>query len=218
MKLHEKIYDLRKKQGLSQEALAEQLGVSRQSISKWETGDAVPEVNKLVALSKLFGVTTDYLLCDEIEEPSPPLEETPSSSEGEPSPFAAAPVWGTEQPAQRKRNNKGCLIALLAGLLCIIFIPLILIPALSVVNIYSSSSHSDIEISVESVQPTEALPTLPEDKTEHSGDVNNYYYETPASATSYSLSGIMALVIGLPMLFIFVLIIVLIIIIRKKRR
>ena len=68
MTLHEKIYELRKKNGLSQEALAESLGVSRQSVSKWETGEATPEVSKLLSLSKLFGVTTDYLLDDEAEE------------------------------------------------------------------------------------------------------------------------------------------------------
>lgn len=62
MKLHEKIIHCRKKMGLSQEGLAQQLGVSRQAISKWETGDAVPELNKLSLLSNTFGVTTDWLL------------------------------------------------------------------------------------------------------------------------------------------------------------
>ena len=64
MKLQEKILYCRKKAGLSQEALAEQLGVSRQAVSKWETGDAVPEVNKLLLLANAFGVTTDWLLSD----------------------------------------------------------------------------------------------------------------------------------------------------------
>ena len=68
MKLHEKIYTLRKKQNLSQEALSEKLGVSRQSVSKWETGEATPEVTKLLSLSKIFGVTTDYLLNDESDD------------------------------------------------------------------------------------------------------------------------------------------------------
>ena len=67
MTLHEKIYELRKKNGLSQEALAESLGVSRQSVSKWETGEATPEVSKLLSQSKHFGVTTDYLLNDDYE-------------------------------------------------------------------------------------------------------------------------------------------------------
>lgn len=65
MKLPEKIVYCRKKAGLSQEALAEQLAISRQSISKWETGDAVPEINKLLLLANAFGVTTDWLLRDD---------------------------------------------------------------------------------------------------------------------------------------------------------
>lgn len=75
MKLQEKILSCRKKAGLSQEALAERLGVSRQAISKWETGDAVPEVNKLLLLANAFGVTTDWLLCDEEPEEEKAAEE-----------------------------------------------------------------------------------------------------------------------------------------------
>lgn len=55
MKLQEKIYYCRKKAGLSQEALAEKLGVSRQAISKWETGDAEPEISKLSLLAAVLG-------------------------------------------------------------------------------------------------------------------------------------------------------------------
>ena len=69
MKLQEKIYYCRKKAGLSQEALAEQLGVSRQAISKWETGDSEPEIGKLRLLAAAFSMTTDWLLTeDEPEE------------------------------------------------------------------------------------------------------------------------------------------------------
>lgn len=62
MTLGEKIYGLRTEQGLSQEALGEKLGVSRQSVSKWETGQSVPELDKIVAVSEVFRVSTDYLL------------------------------------------------------------------------------------------------------------------------------------------------------------
>lgn len=65
MKLHEKICYCRKKAGLSQEALAEKIGVSRQAVSKWETGDAVPEIGKLPLLAKTFGVTADWLLSED---------------------------------------------------------------------------------------------------------------------------------------------------------
>lgn len=62
MNFSEKLLTLRKAKGLTQEQLAEQLDVSRQSISKWESGQASPELEKIVALSAIFDVTTDYLL------------------------------------------------------------------------------------------------------------------------------------------------------------
>lgn len=62
MTLSEKIYRLRTQQGLSQEIFGEKLGVSRQSVSKWETDQSVPELDKIVAISELFGVSTDQLL------------------------------------------------------------------------------------------------------------------------------------------------------------
>ncbi|MBQ3392607.1 MAG: helix-turn-helix transcriptional regulator [Lachnospiraceae bacterium] len=73
MILADKIIELRKKNGWSQEELAEMLGVSRQSISKWESAQSVPDMNRILKLSDIFGVTTDYLLKDEmeLETPSP---------------------------------------------------------------------------------------------------------------------------------------------------
>ena len=78
MILADKIVSLRKKAGWSQEELAEQLGVTRQSVSKWEGAQSVPDMDKVVQMSRLFGVTTDYLLKDEIEEQTAALvEESP---------------------------------------------------------------------------------------------------------------------------------------------
>ena len=68
MILAEKIIDLRKKNGWSQEQLADKLGVSRQSISKWESAQSTPDMKKIVALSELFGVSTDYLLKDGMDD------------------------------------------------------------------------------------------------------------------------------------------------------
>ena len=62
MKLCEKLYELRRAAGLSQEELAERLSVSRQAVSKWENGAAQPELSKLVELSRLYGVSVDELL------------------------------------------------------------------------------------------------------------------------------------------------------------
>ncbi len=71
MILADKIMNLRKKQGWSQEELAEKLDVSRQSVSKWEGGLSIPDLNKIIAMSDLFGVSTDYLLKDELEQVTP---------------------------------------------------------------------------------------------------------------------------------------------------
>ena len=68
MILADKIITLRKKAGWSQEELASQLGVTRQSVSKWEGAQSVPDLDKVVPMSRLFGVSTDYLLKDELEE------------------------------------------------------------------------------------------------------------------------------------------------------
>ena len=74
--LHQKILTHRKRMGLSQEELAARLGVSRQAVSKWELGTSTPDPSNIVALAKLFGITTDELLMDEPQQqncnPQPP--------------------------------------------------------------------------------------------------------------------------------------------------
>ncbi len=67
MILADKIIELRKKSGWSQEQLASELGISRQSVSKWESGMSIPDIDKIIKMSALFGVSTDYLLKDELE-------------------------------------------------------------------------------------------------------------------------------------------------------
>ena len=77
--LSEKIYTLRRKQGLSQEQLAEKIGVSRQAISKWESGASIPELEKLKALSECFHVTIDELAGEqEIRDGATGAEDTPA--------------------------------------------------------------------------------------------------------------------------------------------
>ena len=72
MTFSEKLTGLRRKSGMSQEQLADRLGVTRQSVSKWEGGTAMPELVKLISLSELFGVSVDYLVKDWMEEPDNP--------------------------------------------------------------------------------------------------------------------------------------------------
>ena len=67
MILADKIMTLRKKAGWSQEELAARLNVSRQSVSKWEGAQSIPDMDKVVQMSRLFGITTDFLLKDELE-------------------------------------------------------------------------------------------------------------------------------------------------------
>ena len=85
MTIGETIQRLRTKRRLSQEQLAELVGVSRQAVSKWELGDAAPEVDKLRALAREFGVTVDELLSEEAPRepeqapPPPPPRHSPTA-------------------------------------------------------------------------------------------------------------------------------------------
>lgn len=68
MTFGEKLQGLRQRAGMSQDALAEKLDVSRQAVSRWERDETMPETEKVITLANLFGVTTDYLLRDQPEE------------------------------------------------------------------------------------------------------------------------------------------------------
>ncbi len=82
MQLSEKIYLCRKKGGLSQEALADQMGISRQAVSKWETGESEPDLSKLRQLAVIFGVSADWLLSDQDEPETPPTQAEPPRKSG----------------------------------------------------------------------------------------------------------------------------------------
>ena len=64
MEFNNKLYELRKQKGLSQEELASKLNVSRQTVSKWEIGDSTPDMEKLIAISDLFNISLDELVMD----------------------------------------------------------------------------------------------------------------------------------------------------------
>ncbi len=109
MKLNEKILYYRKAAKLSQEELAARVGVSRQAVSKWELGDATPEVDKLLALAKAFGVTTDELLSGE----EPAGREEPAAGAAPPS--AGAPVYTV--PSTPAQNNFDKSVGLIGRLI-----------------------------------------------------------------------------------------------------
>ena len=92
MTLREKLIVSRNKAGLSQMELANQLGVSRQAVSRWESGDTTPSVDKLKTLARIYGVSLDWLCSD--------------TADGEP-PEAAKPETRTRPPRERKvRKNR----------------------------------------------------------------------------------------------------------------
>lgn len=98
MQFYEKITCYRKKAMLSQEALAEKVGVSRQAVSKWETGESQPELNKMAALAQALNVSADWLLSpdDPIEEPQTVVAETQPQSQ-------QYPGWMERFPAFLKK-------------------------------------------------------------------------------------------------------------------
>lgn len=83
MRLSEKLASLRKEKGLTQLDLAERLSVSRQAISRWEVGTAVPSTDNLKVLSDLYGVSVDYLLNDDAELPPDPVESRTQQTESQ---------------------------------------------------------------------------------------------------------------------------------------
>lgn len=98
MKLCEKLYELRRAAGLSQEELAERLNVSRQAVSKWENGAAQPELSKLVELSRLYGVSVDVLLSLEEAEKAETGPDAPTDA-----PAPAQPSLGASEPKKTLR-------------------------------------------------------------------------------------------------------------------
>ena len=80
MNVPERIQELRKQKGISQEELANELGVSRQAVSKWESGQSFPELDNIIALSDFFGVSADYILKGAVIKEQTPLVTKPKMS------------------------------------------------------------------------------------------------------------------------------------------
>ncbi len=79
MEFNNKLYELRKQKGLSQEELANRLNVSRQTVSKWEVGESSPDMEKLVAISELFDISLDELVLDKVMKKEEPSEQVVKS-------------------------------------------------------------------------------------------------------------------------------------------
>ena len=95
MSFAKKMIELRKQNGLSQQDLADRLGVSRQAISRWETGAVQPLADSVKSLAQVFQVSTDYLLNDDLDTPTPPP--------------AAQPAPPQEKPKSTRKHRKWLL-------------------------------------------------------------------------------------------------------------
>lgn len=135
MLMSEKIAVMRKKNGWSQDELAEKLKVSRQSVSKWESAASIPDLNRIIEMASLFGVTTDYLLKDDIER------EEYAENDDEAQPAARVSLDEAKSFVAAKKRN-GRLVGA-AVMLCILSpVTLIILPGLSN-NAASAEAFSD---------------------------------------------------------------------------
>ena len=138
MILADKIIELRKKNGWSQEELAEKLGVSRQAVSKWEGAQSVPDIQRILEMSRLFGVSTDYLLKDDMDYGSEAITESTAETD---SPLRRVDME-TASAFLAFRRNWAPRIAL-AVFLCIISpVALIMLGALSEYGVLSISENA----------------------------------------------------------------------------
>lgn len=147
MKFNERLYQLRKKNGLTQTDVAERLGISRQAVSRWEIGVAVPTVEKLKELSELYGISLDYLMPSDSDTPdagSQMINVNERTSNGEPTAGDSTSTFQLSQgahlqdvdipqhEAKTKGKNKG-RVKLYVGIVVVT----VLIAVLAVTWIYS---------------------------------------------------------------------------------
>lgn len=111
-----KIQNLRKQRGMSQEQLAEALGVSRQAVSKWEAEQSVPDIDKIIAVCDYFGVTTDYILRDaELPQSEPQSEPLPQNT------YNTNENQAQEENTEKRKQSALLLaIAIMLYILCVI--------------------------------------------------------------------------------------------------
>lgn len=151
MTLGQRIQDLRKGMGLSQEALGEALGVSRQAVSKWEGDNGIPELDKLIAMSRLFGVTVGVLLG--VEDPAEPVREESKPNEGVR--LEAVLQEYTRQSEQKTRERRRWIpVAALAAALAVGLL------VNEIVSLRTTVRHLRSEVSSLQVQVSNSLGSL----------------------------------------------------------
>jgi len=147
--LGRKIQQLRKEKGMSQEELAAQLTISRQAVSKWELGESMPDTENVVQISKLFGVTTDYLLHDDYEE-----QAEKSVNENADASLSDDDANNAIEPDKPRKMKKGLKIALLVMIpICVIFLAIVAFVLMFMVR----TSYKEITIHPESAPVAYAI-------------------------------------------------------------
>lgn len=127
MILADKIIELRKKSGMTQDELAEKLGVSRQSVSKWEGAQSTPDLNRILKLSEIFSVSTDVLLRDELDlESSASPDSTPYISAPDETEPALRQVSMSEASEYLKANKRRSFLIALGIAVCV-FSPMVIV-------------------------------------------------------------------------------------------
>lgn len=115
MEFNNKLYELRKQKGFSQEELANRLNVSRQTISKWEVGESTPDMENLVAISELFEISLDELVLDKVPE------EADTSAQVVKSEFYSDIKENVLTDENRKKAKKGLkIVAIVLGIIILI--------------------------------------------------------------------------------------------------
>ncbi|MCI9348384.1 MAG: helix-turn-helix transcriptional regulator [Oscillibacter sp.] len=152
MRLEEKLTVLRKESGYTQLDLAEKVRVSRQAISKWETGRALPSAENLKYLSELFGVSVDYLLNDDMTEEAKPKEQEPAPEPQTKEPQTKEPqteeaVFPEKEKGKpvRWKYIAALLVAVLLGLLIGVFVGKYSERHISIVDIPGEEVDSPVE-------------------------------------------------------------------------
>lgn len=181
MILADKIIKLRKKNGWSQEELADKMNVSRQAVSKWEAAQTTPDLEKILQLGNLFGVTTDYLLKDEMEDEefADGVEDTPVRK--------ISLAQANEYIEQRKEASKKIAIA---TFLCIVsVIPLLLLTAISQFTDLPISEDIAAGIGVVAIFPIVAIAVMMFVRTGFKNAPYEFLEEEPFE-TEYGVTGL----------------------------
>ncbi len=183
MILADKIIDLRKKMGWSQEELAEQLGVSRQSVSKWESAQSIPDMDKIIRLSEIFSVSTDYLLKESLGE----SEVIPQEQTSEP---GLRKVTMEEASQYMRIRKESAPTMALSTLLCVASpIMLLLLISLSVAGFMSITEPLAVGIGLSILIVMIAIAVIGFMRT---GSLSSDYsfLETENFETEYGVSGL----------------------------